>query len=485
MFHARSGWTSESGAVALPAPAFGLRAPVARQPKLDLVVDLGSDLFSRRWWRGLATLATLCSSVAFLAPDLGPLPGGRPRPLGESEAEQLAAVGIAPAADGSRTGLPMVETAAVEPLASAPERATVDLFATLQAGDSLARLLQRSGAVSSDAVQADALVRGASGGSIAPGTSVAITLGARTWSGARRIDRLSLRASLALKVTITRGESGLALQRIPVAVDTRPLRIRGRVGDGLYWSLRASGASAEAAGEYLRALATQIEVGSEVSADDRFDLVIANRRAESGESVAGPLLYAGLDRGMDSDVQLLRWPVGGRMQWVDAASSGRPARATAGMQWPVQARITSGFGLRVHPILRFARMHRGIDFGASWGSPIVAAADGQVVRAGWAGGYGRQVRIAHAGGMLTSYSHMSRITAEPGTLVRAGQLIGYVGSSGLSTGPHLHYEVHRNGVAVNPMGVRFAAAQVVDQRQAAAIKARLRALLGVANSPAD
>ena len=479
MFHARGQWSLDDGAVALAPPLFGLRAPPVPKIPFNLVVDLGTDLFSRRWWRGVATLMTLCSMVALLAPDVGPIAGGRPAMLDGGEAEQLAAVGIAPIMAGSSTGLPMTETAAVEPLASAPERTNVQLFATLQPGDSLGRLLQRSGAAIADAAQAQALVREAAPAGLAPGTSVAITLGPKVAGGSRSLEQVTLRARLALKVAVSRGDSGLVLSRIPIAVDTTPLRVRGRVGDGLYWSLRAAGASAETASEYLRALAGQIEVGSEVSPNDRFDLVIANRRTESGESIGGPVLYAGLDRNFGADVQLLRWKVGGRMQWLDAATVGRPVRAASGMQWPVQARITSGFGLRVHPILRFARMHRGIDFGASRGTPIVAAADGQVVKAGWAGGYGRQVRLAHAGGMLTSYSHMSRITAEPGALVRAGQLIGYVGSSGLSTGPHLHYEVYRNGVAVNPMGVRFSAGQMVDQRETAAVKARLRALLDV------
>jgi murein DD-endopeptidase MepM/ murein hydrolase activator NlpD len=124
-------------------------------------------------------------------------------------------------------------------------------------------------------------------------------------------------------------------------------------------------------------------------------------------------------------------------------------------------------------------MHNGIDFGAAYGQPIVAAADGQVTRAGWAGGYGRQVRLAHDGGMGSSYSHMSRIIVDPGTLVRQGQLIGYVGSTGLSTGPHLHYEVYRNGVAVNPMGVRFASRAVVDGEELARFRARLAALMKV------
>ena len=257
----------------------------------------------------------------------------------------------------------------------------------------------------------------------------------------------------------------------PAPLQTGPVRIRGRVGDGLYWSLRAAGCNPQVAAHYLAALATQIDVG-EVGTGDGFDMVWSAN--------GGGLLYAGIDRVAAPDLQLVRWTANGRTEWVDAANVQRPAAVSTGFTWPVAGRITSYFGSRYHPILHFSRFHAGVDFGASWGSPIVAAGDGQVVGAGWAGGYGRQVRIAHGGGMLTSYSHLSGIVAAPGSFVRAGQLIGYVGSSGLSTGPHLHYEVHRNGVAVNPLGVRFvAAAPRVDPGFADAVRARLRALLTV------
>ena len=256
----------------------------------------------------------------------------------------------------------------------------------------------------------------------------------------------------------------------PASLPTGPLRISGRVGDGLYWSLRAAGASPQAAAQYLAALATEIDVGGDVSPGDQFDLVFAN---------GGSLQYAGLDRIAASDLQLVRWTANGHNQWIDAGNAEQPAPASTGMAWPVAGRITSYFGYRYHPILHFTRFHAGLDFGANWGSPIVAAADGQVVGAGWAGGYGRQVRIAHGGGILTTYSHMSQIAAEPGSFVHQGQLIGYVGSSGLSTGPHLHYEVRRDGQPVNPLGVRFASAPVVDTHLADAVKARLKALLSV------
>ena len=149
------------------------------------------------------------------------------------------------------------------------------------------------------------------------------------------------------------------------------------------------------------------------------------------------------------------------------------------MMMPVDGHITSYFGYRYHPILHFTRFHAGLDIGASWGSPIVAAGDGRVVAAGWAGGYGREVQIAHGGGLVSLYGHMSQIVAEPGSFVRQGQVIGYVGSSGLSTGPHVHFEVRMGGTPVNPLGVRFTSAPVVDTHLADAVKARLKALLGV------
>jgi murein DD-endopeptidase MepM/ murein hydrolase activator NlpD len=248
-----------------------------------------------------------------------------------------------------------------------------------------------------------------------------------------------------------------------------PLRIRGRVGDGLYWSLRAAGASPQVTAQYLAALATEIDVG-DVSSSDGFDMVLGPDRQ---------LLYAGLSRAMASGVQLVRWTANGRSEWIDAANAARPAPTVAGLTMPANGPVTSYFGYRYHPILHFTRFHAGIDIGAGWGSPIVAAADGQVVGAGWGGGYGREVQIAHGGGITSLYGHMSEIVAQPGSFVHAGQLIGYVGSSGLSTGPHLHFEVRQGGTPVNPLGVRLVSAPVTDMHLAEAVKARLASLLKV------
>ncbi len=255
----------------------------------------------------------------------------------------------------------------------------------------------------------------------------------------------------------------------PVAVPTAPLRIRGRVGDGLYWSLRAAGASPQVAAQYLQALATQIDVGG-VDQNATFDLVLGP---------GSELLYAGLERVGEQTLQLVRWTANGRSEWVDAANADRPAQVQSGIMMPANGPITSYFGNRYHPILHFTRFHAGVDIGAGWGSPIVAAADGEVVGAGWGGGYGREVQISHGGGIVSLYGHMSQIVAQPGSFVHRGQLIGYVGSSGLSTGPHVHFEVRLNGTPVNPLAVRFTSAPVVDTHLADAVKARLKALLSV------
>ena len=471
----RAHWRT-GGATALArtgAPSFGRRRRGWRD--IDLIVDLAEEPLSMRWWRGAATLSVLCGLVGVIAPaPFEPLPGPSPDIVAAAEAEQFRELAIAPVGEGSRTGGRMAANALVEPLTSAPERPFIELFATMGRGDSIAALLRRAGASASEAGAAQALIRSAATG-IVPGTSVSIRLGRKGAGGARPIELVSLRGGLDRQLTVTGGET-LSLTVGRIAVDSTPLRVRGRVGDGLYWALRSSGVSPGAASEYLRALATQIDVGSEVSPADQFDLIIANRRAATGESRAGPLLYAAIDRAGGSDVRLMKWTLNGRTDWMDVNGAGQ---RVAAMAWPVAAPITSGFGLRVHPILRFARMHKGIDFGARWGTPIVAASDGQVSRAGWAGGYGQQVRIAHGGGIVTSYSHMSRMVVSPGSIVRQGQLIGYVGSTGLSTGPHLHYEVYRGGVAVNPTGVKFASRALMEGAELARFRARVSQLMRV------
>jgi murein DD-endopeptidase MepM/ murein hydrolase activator NlpD len=119
---------------------------------------------------------------------------------------------------------------------------------------------------------------------------------------------------------------------------------------------------------------------------------------------------------------------------------------------PLAARaLTSGFGMRVNPVTGIYAEHAGIDLAAPVGTPIMATADGVVGRAGWAGGYGLMVAVENGGGRETRYAHMSRIAVAPGAQVHAGEVLGYVGSTGRSTGPHLHYEMRVNGQPVDPL----------------------------------
>ncbi len=122
---------------------------------------------------------------------------------------------------------------------------------------------------------------------------------------------------------------------------------------------------------------------------------------------------------------------------------------------PVQnkdlTRMASGYGMRMHPILKYRKMHHGMDFTAKKGTPIYATGDGKVIKASRGSGFGRVVYIDHGFGYVTKYGHMSKFNTQKGRYVKRGDIIGYVGNSGLSSGSHLHYEVHKNGKPINPV----------------------------------
>ncbi len=142
------------------------------------------------------------------------------------------------------------------------------------------------------------------------------------------------------------------------------------------------------------------------------------------------------------------------LQAEQAALAGGVSRGSGNgvLKWPCDGGVVSGFGYRVHPISGTRRLHTGVDINCAYGAPISAAGSGIVIEAGWRGGYGNAVVIDHGDGLATLYGHQSQLAVSPGQQVSTGEVIGYVGSTGYSTGPHLHWEVWVNGTPVDPMG---------------------------------
>jgi murein DD-endopeptidase MepM/ murein hydrolase activator NlpD len=447
--------------------------------RIDLVPDLAEDIGSRRWLRGLGTMLGLGVFAISLWPDFSQVEAAVTLPATPDVRDEFRSQMIMPLALGADSGRHMGATARVRPLAGMPERASLQLVATLGQGDSLAGMLARAGLGAADVAGVTALVGSVlSPDQIAPGTRFDIDLGRRSAPGASRaLQRVDFRARFDLGLSVAREGLELALVRHPIAINATPLRIRGAVGSSLYRSARNAGAPVGAIQDYLRAIDSHVSLESDLAAPDNFDIVVAYKRSATGERQLGELLYAGLERGGKPRLQLLRWGKQGGMVAAGAFSSaGDQPRA---MGAPVAGHVTSLYGMRRHPILGFVRMHAGVDYGARFGAPIYAVADGIVSFAGRHGGHGNYVRLEHGGGNGTGYGHMSRIAVSPGARVSAGQVIGYVGSSGLSTGPHLHFEAYQGGHTINPLGLRFASRPQVDQHELGAFKQRLASIMAI------
>ncbi len=444
--------------------------------RVDLAPDLGRNIGSRSWWRGLFTCLSLCACTVALSPGMRAVPGTVPAPMKEAQFDQYRAQMVNALALGGDSGLRMGPTDAVSPLAETPERPRIELDAALGTGDSFAHSLSRSGVSAADTRAVLALIgQAVSPESIAAGTRVRMVLGRRANRNVPRpLDKLAVRARLELALEINRVDGALTLTRIPIAVDDTPLRIRGRVGGGLYRAARAAGADPATIQAYLKTLSSQVNIGSGIRADDEFDMIVAHRRAATGETETGALLYAGLVRSGRKDIDMLRWRQDGRDQWFEASGVGERRGTLAA---PVSgARVSSNYGRRAHPILGYLRMHSGIDFAAPTGTPIRAVTDGTVSFSGWHGGHGNYVKLSHADNIGTGYGHMSKIAVRKGQKVTRGQVIGYVGSTGLSTGPHLHYELFRGGKAVDPNSVKFTQVAQLSGKALAEFRSRLNQL---------
>jgi murein DD-endopeptidase MepM/ murein hydrolase activator NlpD len=445
--------------------------------RTDFTPDLGADIGALSWWRGLMTCTALMASAYAMHPAFKPFAAAVPAPLSGQALEAERAQAITPLAWGADTGSRMGATHAVKRLNGTPERPQIDVMATLSSGDGLARLVAHAGASDEDARAVSSVVAAAVDlDDIKTGTFVAMTLGRHAHKDdPRPLEHLALRARLDLKLEVARAGDGFKVNRIPIAVDYTPLKIEGQVGSSFYRAARAAGIPMESIEGAIHVLQAKIGFDN-IDSDARFNLVMEQARAATGEVEHGKLLYIGLERG-DQQTRMIEWTIGGHTDWYDLAGV---AEKRAGNTMPVaNAHLTSGFGMRFHPVLGYSRMHQGTDYGAPYGSPIRAIADGIVTFTGWHGGHGNYVKINHAYGMGSGYGHMSRIAVANGARVGQGQVIGYVGSTGLSTGPHLHFETFRNGAIVNPATVRFAATSLLEGKQLAAFRAKVSEYAGL------
>jgi len=181
----------------------------------------------------------------------------------------------------------------------------------------------------------------------------------------------------------------------------------------------------------------------------RYEAQVAYREGLLAEARADKQRY----RKMLDEMDRISEQLVEKIKKLQAEQRRRRALANLSLTWPVKGRITSYFGMRMHPILGERRMHTGVDIAASLGTPIKAAEAGGVIYSGWLGGYGKTVIVDHGGGISTVYAHCSAILVRSGQEVYKGQTIAKIGSTGLSTGPHLHFEVRKGGVPVNPLGL--------------------------------
>jgi len=227
-----------------------------------------------------------------------------------------------------------------------------------------------------------------------------------------------------------------------------------RLLDAIYSTATRNDVPSAVTGEAIMLVSKVFDLSALATKDDKLTIIYGKPAADD-QSNAGHVLYVAIKGGDRNFECFVYQPVPGApyacMTEKDATHS---VAVTNGMVQPVNGVLTSTFGYRKHPILGVVRLHKGVDWKAPVGTPIMAAFDGTIAYIGDGKGYGNVIRIDHGNGRATAYAHMSRFepTMHKGLAVHAGETIGYIGTTGLSTGPHLHFELYQNGVAVDPLG---------------------------------
>lgn len=252
-----------------------------------------------------------------------------------------------------------------------------------------------------------------------------------------------------------------------------PVSVRGdlpTIYDGVYRTAYSYGMSEEMTKQLIKIMAPDVDYQSRLSPADRITVLFSRPEDDGTASDESELLYASATFAGTTHTYYRFQMKNGSVDYFD--QDGKSARQFLFRNPAPGARISRGFGMERHPILGIMRMHTGVDYAIRRGTPIMAAGNGVVEKAGWASGYGKEIEIRHANGYETVYAHQSAFASgiEPGDHVRQGQVIGYVGSTGLSTGPHVHFEIRINGRPVDPLRVRLPVGHSLKDKELVAFK---------------
>jgi murein DD-endopeptidase MepM/ murein hydrolase activator NlpD len=239
-----------------------------------------------------------------------------------------------------------------------------------------------------------------------------------------------------------------------------------RLYESLYETALKNELPRQTVDELVRIFGYDVDFQKRVSPGDTFEIFYG----ADEDNAAPEVLYAALTVGGEARRVYRYQGDDGTVDFFDEL--GRSLKKFLLRKPIAEGAMRSGFGSRRHPVLGYTKMHTGVDWANRIGTPIVSAGNGTVIKAGWESGYGRRVEVQHANGYVTAYSHQSRFAngIAPGAKVRQGQVIGYLGNTGLSTGPHLHYEVIVNGHFVDPMKIRVPRGRELDGRALAEFK---------------
>lgn len=362
----------------------------------------------------------------------------------------------------------------------------VHLALTVSSGDTLMGLLLEQDIPRKDAFAAiEALRPVFDPRNIRPGVTLDVTL-RPALGNTVTFEGLQFEPAVGTTVALARDEAGsFAAEKQAAPMVHHVVRHDGVIESSLFEAGAKAGASNRALAELIRIFSYDVDFQRDVRKGDQFEVFYEQVYTEDGRLVrTGDILYAGMTLSGDT-VSLYRFEdADGFVNYYNEKGEGV---RKALLRTPINgARLSSGFGMRRHPILGYSKMHKGVDFAAPTGTPIYAAGDGIVERANRFGGYGNYVRIRHNGSYKTAYGHMSRFGKGigAGKRVKQGQVIGYVGSTGRSTGAHLHYEILKDDQHVNPMKVRFPSGKTLEGSDLAAFQQeRDRITLAFQNTP--